>query len=216
MGGWKVRRKFFNYHVAFEPKFYTERARIHYEVETYSYGAAGQELTGKTQQQQKPSFFEDIYIKDAHEEGNRNDFGPSANSKDVTFSKLTADISGTKPTEPTATSTPASTPRPKPKPRSTKKVGKSKADQPNTYTATSTATDPTSAAEPTKVDKEQTVTTKRKLQANSPPANTKKTKETWTSLQASPNHGSQLVARLGWVDPQAIPELNQSLDQDQG
>ena len=97
MGHVENKREVFDYHVTFEPKFYTERARIHYEAETYSYSVPGQELTDK--QQQKPPTFEDINIEDAYEEGDRNDFGPSAHSQDVTFREPTVDASGTKPTE---------------------------------------------------------------------------------------------------------------------
>ena len=69
----------FDYHVTFNPKFYTERARLRYEAETY---ARKKEQTKEVQPSKEQSTnLKDIHYEniedsmDLNEDGDRNDWG---------------------------------------------------------------------------------------------------------------------------------------------
>ena len=111
-----------DYHITFEPKFYTERARIRYYTETYA--RKQQELDDNRQQDREKAIVEDIHYEeidetmemyeDATKEG-RRDWGPPADTQNKTFDEPNADASG--PSTNTQDDDKQSQYKPTPKPR---------------------------------------------------------------------------------------------------
>ena len=161
----------FDYHATFNPKFYTEMARLRYEAKTYTY-KGGQTNGAQTSRTHVENInYENIEDNmDTNEDGDRNDWGPPAGQQRLLTNEATTDVQGTnlekqpKDDQQEQTSAP---------PNEVKKVQATNRKNTNANTVSKEIPQST---EPTDTHHNVQVV-KRKLIISSPPAQVKKSKD---------------------------------------